>query len=137
MSRLIPNFFTVVQRLLDITVMVSLRDFWHFPKEVDYSLICVLTMHHLEHCPFCIIIHFRFGTELHCLCICILNDPVIQGWSYKFYRYNFPRVIVMSGFVVIVNMNCLRQDELLYLSIHNLTWQKYWSYYEPQYFYSK
>ena len=57
-------------------------------------------MHHLEHSPFCIIIRFRFGTELHCSCICILNDPVIQGWSYKFYRYNFP-----PWFLVIVNMN--------------------------------
>ena len=93
MSRLIINFFRVVQRLLDITVtiMVSLRNFWHFPKELNYSLIRVSTMHHLEHCRCCIIIRFRFETELHCSCICILNDPVIT--------------LVMSWSVVIVNMN--------------------------------
>ena len=132
MSRLIPNLFRVVQRLLDITVMVSLRDFWYFPKDVDYSLICFSTMHHLEHCRFCIIIRFRFGTELHCSCICILNDSVIQRWSYKFYIYNSPRVSnVIFGYSYHELMWCLRQEELLYLSIHNLTWQKYWSYYEP------
>ena len=30
-TRLIPIFFRVVQRLLDIALM-SLRDHWHFPK---------------------------------------------------------------------------------------------------------
>ena len=44
MGRLIPNFFKVVQILLEIAVVVSLRDYWRFPKEVDYSL------HHTEHC---------------------------------------------------------------------------------------
>ena len=34
-------------------------------------------------------------------------------------------------------MRCLYQEERLHLSIHNLTWQEYWSYYEPQYFYPK
>ena len=35
MGRLIPNFFRVVQILLDITIKVSLKDYWHLPKEVD------------------------------------------------------------------------------------------------------
>ena len=68
MGRLIPNFLRVVQILLEIVVVVSLRDYWRFPKEVDYSLICVATMHHPEHCQFCIIARFCFGTELHCSC---------------------------------------------------------------------
>ena len=68
MGRLIQNFFRVVQILLDIAVIVSLRDYCHFPMEVDYSLIYVLTMHHLEHCQFCITARFCFGTELHFSC---------------------------------------------------------------------
>ena len=68
MGRLIPNFLRLVQILLEIVVVVSLRDYRRFPKEVDYSMICVATMHHPEHCQFCIIARFCFGTELHCSC---------------------------------------------------------------------
>ena len=58
-------------------------------------------MHHLEHCQFCIIIRFCFGTELHCTCIWILNDLVIQLCSYKLYKYNqLPRV---SNVVICAN----------------------------------
>ena len=53
MGRLIPNFFRVVQRLLNIAVIVS-------SKEIDCSLICVSTMDHLEHCRLCIIVRFCF-----------------------------------------------------------------------------
>ena len=35
MGRLIPNFFRVVHILLDITVKVFLKGYWHLPKEVD------------------------------------------------------------------------------------------------------
>ena len=38
MGRLKPNFFRVVQTVLDIAVKVSLKYYWHLPKEVDYSL---------------------------------------------------------------------------------------------------
>ena len=38
MGRLKPNFFRVVQILLDIKVKVSLKDYWHLPQEEDYSL---------------------------------------------------------------------------------------------------
>ena len=39
MGRLIPNSFRVVQILLDTAVIVSLRDYGHFPKEVDYCCV--------------------------------------------------------------------------------------------------
>ena len=84
--------------------MVSLRHFLLFPKEVDYSQICVSTMHHLEHCQSCIII-----------CFCFVFSPVL----------------IMSWSVVIVDMNSwcgffshTRQEELLRLSIHNQIWQE-------------
>ena len=101
MGRLILNFFRVVQILLDIAVKESLRDYWHFPKEVDYSLICVLTMHHLEYCQFCITARFCFGTEPHCSCFSAFW--MIQWSSYIFVH--FPPVLVMSWSLVVVNIN--------------------------------
>ena len=88
-DRIIPNFFTVFQILLEIAIAVSLRDYWRFSKEVDYSLICVSTMHHPEHCQFCINCSFLFWyrTTLFML-ICILKDPVMQRWST--FSYTFP-----------------------------------------------
>ena len=82
--------------------MVSLRDFWHFPQEVDYSLICVSTMHHLEHCQFCIIIRFCFGTELHCTSSAF---RIIPWFSVQILNIQFPPLLVMSWSVAIVNMN--------------------------------
>ena len=89
MGRLIPNFFRVFQILLEITVVVSLRNYWRSPREVDYSLIWVSTMHHPEHCQFCINCSFLFWyrATLYML-ICILKDPVIQRWST--FSYIFP-----------------------------------------------
>ena len=39
MGRLVSIFFRVVQIVLDIPVKVSLKDYWHLPREVHYSLI--------------------------------------------------------------------------------------------------
>ena len=105
MSRLTQNFFRVVQILLDIAAIVSLRDYWHFPKEVDYSLIYVLTMHHLEHCQFCITARFCFGTELHCSFFSAFW--MIQWFSVRrTFSYIPPTsVLVMSWSVVVVNIN--------------------------------
>ena len=69
-GRLIPNFFRVVQILLNIVVKVSLKDYWHLPKKVDYSL------------PLSV---FVLGQSLTLfMLLCILNDPVIQRWSCIF-----------------------------------------------------
>ena len=89
MGRLIPNFFRVVQILLEIAVVVSLRDYRRFPKEVDYSLICVSTMHHPAHCQFCINCSFSFWYRATLfMLISILKDPLIQRWSI--FSYIFP-----------------------------------------------
>ena len=73
MGRLIPNLFRVVQILLDIAVKVSLKDYWHLPKEVDYSLTLLV---------------FVLGQNLILfMVICILNHPVIQRWSYIFFHF--------------------------------------------------
>ena len=125
MGRLIPNFLRVVQILLENAVVVSLREYRRFPKEVDYSLICVSTMHHPGHCQFCINCSFLFWYRATLfMLICILNDPVIQHWSYIFVH--FPSVLLMSWSVVIVYMNWCgffihtRQEELLHKSITRL-----------------
>ena len=84
-GRLIPNFFRVIQMLLNIAVKVSLKDYWHLPKEVDYSLTFFV---------------FVLGQSLTLLMpLCILNDPVIQRWSCIFVH---PPVLAMSWSVVIV-----------------------------------
>ena len=102
LTKVIPNLFKVVQTLLNISVIVSLRDYWHFLRKLSrlFADMC-LNMHHLEHCQFCIFIRFCFRTELHCICIRILNDLVIQLFSYKLYKCNqFPRV---NNVVICVN----------------------------------
>ena len=63
--------------------MLSLRNFWHFPKEVDYLLICVSTMHHLDYCQSCIIICFCFVTELHCTSSAFAMIPWFSGGPKK------------------------------------------------------
>ena len=44
--RLIRNLFRVVQRLLDITVIGSLRDYWHFLKELISRLFADMRLNH-------------------------------------------------------------------------------------------
>ena len=62
-GRLIANFFRVVQIVLNIAVKVSLKDYWHLPKEVDYSPTLFV---------------FVLGQSLTLfMLLCILNDPVI------------------------------------------------------------
>ena len=69
-GRGIPNLFRVVQILLNIAVKVSLKDYWHLSKEVDYSLKLLV---------------FVLGQSVTLfLLLCILNHPVIQRWSYIF-----------------------------------------------------
>ena len=114
MGRLIPNILRVVQILLDITVKVSLKDYWHLPKELDYSLTLLV---------------FVFGQSLTLfMLICILNDPVIQRLSYILVHYPPPPDPIVSNVVICGYsfteyelMWSLRQEELLHLSIHNLT----------------
>ena len=103
LTKVIPNPFTVIQTLLNIAVVFKRLLTFSKGIEVDYSLICVSTMHHLEHCQFCIIIRFCFGTELHCAYIWILNDLVIQPFSYTSTNTISSPVLVMSWSVVIVN----------------------------------
>ena len=65
--------------LLNIAVKVSLKDYWHLPKEVDYSLTFFV---------------FVLGQSLTLFMpLCILNDPVIQRWSCIFVH---PPVLAMS-----------------------------------------
>ena len=62
-GRLLPNFFRVVQIVLNIAVKVSLKDYWHLAKEVDYSPTLFV---------------FVLGQSLTLfMLLCILNDPVI------------------------------------------------------------
>ena len=66
---------------------------------------------------------FSWGTDLHCTCICILNDSLIQRWSYKFYTYNFPPCSVMLWFVVIVSLNwCIVSTKKSFCIYQSTTW---------------
>ena len=71
-------------------------------------MICVLTMHHLEHYQFCIIVRFCFGTELH-----LYMHASVFGWIIPWFSagstnstqfIQFCPVLVMSSSAVIVNM---------------------------------
>ena len=103
-------------------------DRWRFPKQVDYSLICVPTMHHLENYQFCIIVRFCFRTELHLYmhASAFRMIPWFSAGLTNSTHTIFSRVsnVVNCGYSWYEMMRCLRQEELLHLSIHNLTWQE-------------
>ena len=85
-------------------------------------------MHHLEHYQFCIIVRFCFGTELH-LYMHASAFGMIPWFSARLTNSThtiFSRVsnVVNCGYSWYELMRCLRQEELLHLSIHNLTWQE-------------
>ena len=71
-------------------------------------MICVSTMHHLEHYQFCIIVRFCFGTELHLYMHASAFRWIIQwfsaGRTNSTQFIQFCPVLVMSSSAVIVNM---------------------------------
>ena len=71
-------------------------------KEVDYSLICVSAMHHLEQCQFCIIVRFLGGQSYIAHASAFWMIPWLSVGSTN--SANFP-LLVMLRSVVIVNMN--------------------------------
>ena len=104
MGRIIAHFFRVVQRLLNIVVIVS-------SKEIDCSLICVSTMHHLEHCRLCIIVRFcflfwgavgnRVTLYMHLHFEWFLDSALIV----QILHIQFSLVLVMLWSAVIVSLN--------------------------------
>ena len=70
-------------------------------------MICVSSMHHLEHYQFCIIVPFCFGTELHLYMHASAIRMIRRDSALvvQILHIQFCPELVMSWSVVIVNMN--------------------------------
>ena len=89
-------------------------------------MICVSTMHHLEHYQFCIIVRFCFGTELHLYmhASALLIIPWFSaGRTNSTQVRQFCPVLVMLSSAVIVNMNwCCVSAKKSFCIYQSTTW---------------
>ena len=134
LTKVIPNPFKVVQTLLNIAVIVSLRDYWHFLKELS-RLFADMRLNHASPraLPLCFVYLFVF--VLGQSYIVYASEFWMISW-FSFSRTNSTNaisspVLIMSWSVLIVNTFWCsvfihtRQEELRHSSVHNLTWQAY------------
>ena len=115
LTKVIPNPFKVVQTLLNIAVIVSLRDYWHFLKELS-RLFADMRLNHASPRALPVLYNYSFLFWDRVTLYMLLNfewsrdSPlVLQILQIQ----SFPPVLVMSCYT--------RQEELRHLSVHSLT----------------